>query len=66
MVQPCGVTLRGSMSLTLRPVLRLPEAADEVGQLRGAEHLPDGLRLPEVKPVVIGRAVQLRARRLLR
>src|SRR2546428_3520953 len=49
---------------TLRPVLGLPEAAHEVWEARVAEHLAYGLRLAEVEPVVIRRAVQLRARRL--
>src|SRR5918996_5823749 len=54
------------MALALGAVLRLAEAADEVRQLRVPEQLPDRLRFPEVEPVVVGRAVKLRARRLLR
>src|SRR3989475_258994 len=52
--------------LSVGPVLRLPEAADEVRQPRVPEHRSYGLRLAEMEPVVIGRAVELRARRLLR
>src|SRR6058998_2697152 len=48
----------------LRPVLGPPEAADEVGQPRVSKELADRLRLAQVIPVVIGRAVQLRPRRL--
>ena len=44
----------------------LLEAADERRQLRVPEQLTDRLRLAEVEPVMIGRAVQSRAGRLAR
>src|SRR4029453_3969768 len=51
-------------SAGLRAALVLAEPADEVRQLRVAEHLAHGLRLAEVEPVVVGGAMKLGARRL--
>jgi hypothetical protein len=44
--------VRGHGTSGLRPVLRLAEAADEVGELRVTQHLPDRLRFAEMEPVV--------------
>src|SRR5262249_57255354 len=50
----------------LGPILRFAEPADEGRQSRVPEELPHRLRLAEVKPVVVGRAMELRTRRLAR
>src|SRR5262245_66405545 len=58
--------LTAAESLPFRPILRFAEPSHEVRQPAGAEHLSDGLRLAEVKPVVIGGAMELGPRRLPR
>src|SRR5215510_3235232 len=55
--------LTAAERLPLRPILRLAESSHEVRQPAGAEHLPDGLRLAQMEPIVVGGAVQLGPRR---